>query len=90
MILISHDLAVVARLADEVVVMRDGEILEQGPAHQVLRQPRHEYTQALLDAIPSEHTRGTRLVRPAAGRSCRAASPASPLTGTSRCLRRGT
>jgi peptide/nickel transport system ATP-binding protein len=61
-ILISHDLSVVARLADEVVVMRDGEVLEQGPAHQVLYTPRHEYTQALLDAIPSEHTRGTRLV----------------------------
>jgi peptide/nickel transport system ATP-binding protein len=64
-ILISHDLSVVARLADEVIVMRGGEVLEQGPAHQVLHQPRHEYTQALLDAIPSEHTRGIRLVRPA-------------------------
>jgi len=68
-ILISHDLSVVARLADEVIVMRDGEVLEQGPAHQVLHQPTHEYTQALLDAIPSEHTRGIRLVRPAAGES---------------------
>jgi len=64
-ILISHDLSVVARLADEVVVMREGEVVEHGPAHQVLHEPRHEYTQALLDAIPSEHTRGTRLVRPA-------------------------
>jgi len=61
-ILISHDLSVVARLADEVIVMRGGEVVEQGPAHQVLHQPRHEYTRALLDAIPSEHTRGTRLV----------------------------
>jgi peptide/nickel transport system ATP-binding protein len=65
-ILISHDLSVVARLADEVIVMRGGEVLEQGPAHQVLHEPRHEYTQALLDAIPSEHTRGTRLVPHAA------------------------
>ena len=61
-ILISHDLSVVARLADEVIVMRGGEVVEQGAAHQVLHQPKHEYTQALLDAIPSEHTRGTRLV----------------------------
>jgi peptide/nickel transport system ATP-binding protein len=66
-ILISHDLSVVARLADEVIVMRDGEVLEQGPAHQVLHQPRHAYTKALLDAIPSEHTRGTRLARAAEG-----------------------
>jgi peptide/nickel transport system ATP-binding protein len=68
-ILISHDLSVVARLADEVLVMHDGEVVEHGTAHQVLHQPRHEYTQALLDAIPSEHTRGTRLVRPAQGQA---------------------
>jgi peptide/nickel transport system ATP-binding protein len=66
-ILISHDLSVVARMADEVLVMHDGEVVEHGTADQVLHQPRHEYTQALLDAIPSEHTRGTRLVRPAEG-----------------------
>ena len=79
-ILISHDLSVVARLADEVIVMRGGEVLEQGPAHQVLHQPEHEYTRALIDAIPSEHTRGIRLVRPAAGDSAvrRARQPAAP------------
>jgi peptide/nickel transport system ATP-binding protein len=66
-ILISHDLSVVARLADEVLVMRGGEVVEHGPVGRVLHQPEHEYTQALLDAIPSEHTRGTRLVRPASG-----------------------
>ena len=66
-IMISHDLSVVARLADEVVVMRGGDVVEHGPAHEILHQPKHEYTQALLDAIPSEHTRGSRLVRPAEG-----------------------
>ena len=75
-ILISHDLSVVARLADEVAVMRDGEIVEHGPVEQVLRQPQHTYTQALLDAIPSEHTRGTRLVRPAEGAEVRQRSRA--------------
>jgi peptide/nickel transport system ATP-binding protein len=55
-ILIGHDLSVVAWLADEIVVMRAGEMLEHGPAHQGLHQPRHEYTRALIDAIPSEHT----------------------------------
>ncbi len=64
-ILISHDLSVVARLADEVAVMRDGRIVEHGPARQVLHDPRHEYTQMLLAAVPSEHTRGTRLSGPA-------------------------
>jgi peptide/nickel transport system ATP-binding protein len=74
-ILISHDLSVVARLADEVIVMRGGEVLEQGPADQVLHQPRHEYTQTLLDAIPSEHTRGSRLVRGLGGAITAAESP---------------
>jgi peptide/nickel transport system ATP-binding protein len=64
-ILISHDLSVVARLADEVLVMRGGVVVEHGPVHRVLHQPAHEYTRALIDAIPSEHTRGTRLAGPA-------------------------
>ncbi|MFT3662224.1 MAG: ABC transporter ATP-binding protein [Gordonia sp. (in: high G+C Gram-positive bacteria)] len=62
-ILISHDLSVVARLADDIAVMRHGEIVEQGSAARVLTAPQHEYTRALLDAVPSTHTRGTRLVR---------------------------
>jgi peptide/nickel transport system ATP-binding protein len=81
-ILISHDLSVVARLADDVAVMRDGEIVEHGTTRQVLRQPRHEYTRALLDAVPSEHTRGTRLVRgsaPATPRERRPVDRGRPL-----------
>jgi peptide/nickel transport system ATP-binding protein len=82
-ILISHDLSVVARLADEVLVMRGGEMVEHGPAYQVLHQPGHEYTRALLDAIPSEHTRGTRLVRPAAAdRSAVASRARTPVDDT--------
>ncbi len=61
LIVISHDLAVVARLADRVAVMRDGLIVEQGPTQDVLGRPQHAYTRALLDAIPSSHSRGTRL-----------------------------
>ncbi|MBJ7330981.1 MAG: ABC transporter ATP-binding protein [Solirubrobacteraceae bacterium] len=61
LILISHDLAVVARMADEVAVMRYGEIVERGDARAVLTEPQHEYTRALLDAIPSTHSKGTRL-----------------------------
>lgn len=66
-ILISHDLAVVARLADDVAVMQGGVLVEHGPVEEILQRPQHPYTQALLDAVPSEHTRGTRLVRPAGG-----------------------
>lgn len=49
---ITHDLAVVAKIADEVVVMLSGEVVEKGPTAQVLYQPHHEYTQKLLSAVP--------------------------------------
>lgn len=45
---ISHDLAVVARMCQEVIVMLDGEAVEQGPSKQVLTSPRHPYTQGLV------------------------------------------
>jgi oligopeptide transport system ATP-binding protein len=51
-VFIAHDLAVVRRLADRVAVMYRGEIVETGPADDVYEAPRHEYTRALLDAVP--------------------------------------
>lgn len=52
MILISHDLAVVAERSDKVAVMYGGEVIEQGTSQEVLRAPAHPYTQSLLHAIP--------------------------------------
>ncbi|WLP92889.1 ABC transporter ATP-binding protein [Gordonia sp. NB41Y] len=60
-ILISHDLAVVGRLADRVAVMRDGEIVEAGTVDEVLRNPQHEYTRGLLASVPSRASKGTLL-----------------------------
>ena len=52
MLLITHDLAIVRRHADHVVVMRHGAVVEQGPAAEVLGNPRHEYTKMLLATEP--------------------------------------
>ncbi|MFE3456868.1 ABC transporter ATP-binding protein [Nocardiopsis aegyptia] len=52
LILVSHDLAVVAGSVDEVVVMRKGVAVERGDVRTVLSSPEHPYTQALLDAVP--------------------------------------
>ena len=48
MIFVSHDLGVVQRLADAILVMKDGECVESGPAETVFNAPRHEYTQYLI------------------------------------------
>jgi peptide/nickel transport system ATP-binding protein len=50
---ITHDFGVVAEIADRVVVMQEGRVVEQGPAASVLREPRDEYTRMLIRAVPS-------------------------------------
>ncbi|WP_313201113.1 ABC transporter ATP-binding protein [Pseudomonas sp.] len=55
-VLVSHDLAVVASMADQVLVLRRGQVVEQGPAAQVFGQPASAYTRALIEAIPG-HSR---------------------------------
>ena len=49
---ISHDLAVVQYMADRIGVMYLGRIVEEGPAHEVVKNPKHPYTKALIDSIP--------------------------------------
>jgi peptide/nickel transport system ATP-binding protein len=49
---ISHDLAVVRYMSDEVIVMKDGEIVEAGAADELFTRPRHPYTQTLIASIP--------------------------------------
>ncbi|WP_144764781.1 ABC transporter ATP-binding protein [Curtobacterium sp. 9128] len=61
LVLISHDLGVVEQLADDVVVMQHGVVVEQGPVGAVLGDPQHPYTKRLLAAIPSAHAPGARL-----------------------------
>lgn len=53
LLLISHDLALVHKVADRIAVMRHGEIVESGPASRIVTQPQHEYTRALRAAAPA-------------------------------------
>ena len=53
MLFISHDLGIVRRIADRVCVMKDGQIVEQGPVAQIFADPQHDYTRKLLAAQPS-------------------------------------
>jgi peptide/nickel transport system ATP-binding protein len=53
LILITHDLGVVARVADRVAVMYAGQVVESGPVRDIFRRPRHPYTQGLLACVPS-------------------------------------
>jgi oligopeptide/dipeptide ABC transporter ATP-binding protein len=57
-ILITHDLGVVAEMANEVAVMYAGKVIEYGTADQIFDSPRHPYTQGLLASIPSLAARG--------------------------------
>jgi oligopeptide/dipeptide ABC transporter ATP-binding protein len=60
LLLITHDLGVVAHTADRVAVMYAGRIVEEGPVRDLFRDPKHPYTQGLLASIPGA-TAGTRL-----------------------------
>ncbi len=58
---ITHDLAVVSSLADDICVMYAGRIVERGPAEAVIGRPLHPYTRGLMDSVPARHEPGTPL-----------------------------
>ena len=60
-IMITHDLGVVAQMCDEVIVMYAGSICEQGTADEIFYNPRHEYTKGLMRSIPTLESDGQRL-----------------------------
>ncbi|MFD7068996.1 dipeptide ABC transporter ATP-binding protein [Streptomyces sp. NPDC059913] len=60
-LLISHDLAVVAKLADRIAVMYQGVFVEEGPVEEVLGAPAHPYTRQLLASVPARRPKGARL-----------------------------
>ena len=52
---ITHDLAVVRETADDIVVMRQGKVVEQGPADAIFADPQADYTRNLIDSVPGLH-----------------------------------
>ena len=52
LLFITHDFGVVAQIADRVAVMYAGRVVEEGPASEVLRHPRHPYTRKLIESMP--------------------------------------
>jgi oligopeptide/dipeptide ABC transporter ATP-binding protein len=61
LLLITHDLGVVAEMVDNIIVMYAGQIVEQGTANEVLLNPKAPYTMGLLESIPTVEKRGGRL-----------------------------
>jgi peptide/nickel transport system ATP-binding protein len=59
LLFISHDLSIVRLIADRLIVMYRGHVVERGPTDQVWADPRHPYTRALLGAIPAPDGEGT-------------------------------
>jgi peptide/nickel transport system ATP-binding protein len=82
---VTHDLGLIARLADRVSVMYAGRIMEHGLAADVLERPRHPYTVGLLKSIPGQQKRGERLYQMAG--SPTTASPAGGCAFAPRCER---
>ncbi|MFM8404668.1 MAG: dipeptide ABC transporter ATP-binding protein [Actinomycetota bacterium] len=61
-LLITHDMGVVADMADEILVMKDGYVVEHGVAEQIFKKPQHPYTQELLGAVPMLGTSAKRVL----------------------------
>jgi oligopeptide transport system ATP-binding protein len=77
-ILITHDLGVMSSIADRVAVFYAGRIVETGTVHELIAEPRHPYTRALLDALPHPESEGAELI-------AIAGSPPSPQRRPSGC-----
>ena len=61
-LLITHDMGVVADMADEILVMKDGYVVEHGDSEQIFKKPQHSYTQELLGAVPMLGTSAKRVL----------------------------
>jgi oligopeptide/dipeptide ABC transporter ATP-binding protein len=83
-LMVTHDLGVVAQTCDRVAVMYAGRIAEMGETRQIFRRPAHPYTRALLDALPAHAGRGAKL-KPIGGEPPNLAAPPSGCRFHPRC-----
>jgi len=87
MIVVSHDFAVVSRLADRVAVMHEGLIVEQGSVEEILGNPQHPYTRSLIEAVKFVHGRGRHAsARPATPQVPDRAEPVLAVKGISKAF----
>ncbi len=86
-VLISHDLSVVHYMADRIIVMYLGKIVEEGPAEDIFNHPVHPYTQALFNAIPSIHMADLSELQTLEGNVPSAINPPSGCRFHTRCSR---
>jgi oligopeptide/dipeptide ABC transporter ATP-binding protein len=84
---ISHNLATIESVADRVLVMYLGRVVEQGPVDQVFAAPHHPYTRALLDSVPSIDPRQRHRLRPVTGEVPSALNPPPGCAFAPRCAR---
>jgi peptide/nickel transport system ATP-binding protein len=82
---VTHDLASARYVADDILVMYAGQIVEQGPIEQVLANPLHPYTQLLLSAVPNPHAREQEHIPVLPGRASAAIDPAPGCRFVGRC-----
>ncbi len=61
-VLITHDLGIVADMADDIIVMYGGKIVEQGSVYSIFHNPRHPYTKGLLRSLPDLNAKGSKLI----------------------------
>ena len=87
LILIGHDMGLMAQFVDELTVMRAGRVVESGPMRRAFTAPRHDYTRALIESVPSLRRQTRKIAARIAAQSSVSAAYDSP---TSRCRKSAT